>query len=80
MIFGLPLSLFALMMIAILLTLLIIIFSFGLGIMLGLVVFDILLYIGLTKIAHTPSLFQWDNPFPKVISNKRNSGMYYEKN
>ncbi|WPY98368.1 hypothetical protein [Christiangramia sp. OXR-203] len=77
-IFGLPISLFALMMVAILISLLVIIFSFSFGIIIGLLVFDVSLYIALTRIAHNPSLFQMGNPFPKIISNKRNSGFDYE--
>ncbi|QLG44721.1 hypothetical protein [Costertonia aggregata] len=77
-IFGLPLSLFALMMVAILVSLLVVIFSFSFGIIVGLMVFDASLYIALTRIANNPQLFQMGNPFPKIISNKRNSGFEYE--
>ena len=70
-IFGLPLSLFALMMVAILISLLVIIFSFSFGIIIGLLVFDASLYIALTRIAHNPQLFQLGNVFPRIISNKR---------
>ncbi|QTE24261.1 hypothetical protein [Polaribacter cellanae] len=77
-IFGLPLSLFALMMVAILVSLLVIIFSFSFGIIIGLLVINAALYISLTRIAHNPQLFQMGNPFPKIISNKRNSGFNYE--
>jgi len=77
-IFGLPISLFALMMVSILASLLIIIFSFSFGIIIGLMVFNGGLYIALTRIANNPQLFQMGNPFPKIISNKRNSGFEYE--
>ncbi|MBP2831807.1 hypothetical protein J8281_06360 [Aquimarina sp. U1-2] len=77
-IFGLPISLFALMMVSILASLLIIIFSFSFGIIIGLMVFNGGLYIALTRIANNPQLFQMSNPFPKIISNKRNSGFDYE--
>lgn len=77
-IFGLPISLFALMMVSILASLLIIIFSFSFGIIIGLMVFNGGLYIALTRIAHNPQLFQLGNVFPKIISNKRNSGFDYE--
>ena len=77
-IFGLPISLFALMMVSILASLLIIIFSFSFGIVIGLMVFNGGLYIVLTRIANNPQLFQMGNPFPKIISNKRNSGFDYE--
>lgn len=77
-IFGLPISLFALMMASILASLLIIIFSFSFGVIIGLMVFNGGLYIALTRIANNPQLFQMGNPFPKIISNKRNSGFDYE--
>ena len=77
-IFGLPISLFALMMVSILASLLIIIFSFSFGVIIGLMVFNGGLYIALTRIANNPQLFQMSNPFPKIISNKRNSGFDYE--
>ena len=77
-IFGLPISLFALMMVSILASLLIIIFSFSFGIIIVLMVFNGGLYIALTRIANNPQLFQMGNPFPKIISNKRNSGFEYE--
>lgn len=77
-IFGLPLSLFALMMVAILVSLLVVIFSFGFGVIIGLLSFDAILYIALTRIANNPQLSQTGNPFPKIISNKRNSGIHYE--
>ena len=78
-IFGLPISLFALMMVSILASLLIIIFSFGFGIIIGLLLFNAVLYVGLIRMANNPQLFQMENPFPKIISNKRNSGFDYEQ-
>lgn len=78
-IFGLPISLFALMMVSILASLLIIIFSFGFGIIIGVLLFNAALYIALIRIANHPQLFQMGNPFPKIISNKRNSGFDYEQ-
>ena len=78
-IFGLPISLFALMMVSILASLLIIIFSFGFGIIIGLLLFNAVLYIALIRVANNPQLFQMGNPFPKIISNKRNSSLAYEQ-
>ena len=78
-IFGLPISLFALMMVSILASLLIIIFSFGFGIIIGVFLFNATLYVALIRIANNPQLFQMGNPFPKIISNKRNSGLDYEQ-
>ena len=78
-IFGLSISLFALMMVSILASLLIIIFSFSFGIIIGVLVFNASLYVALTRIAHNPQLFQMAKAFPKIISNKRNSGFDYEQ-
>ncbi|HIC30447.1 hypothetical protein [Mesonia sp. K4-1] len=77
-IFGLPISLFALMMVSILASLLVIIFSFSFGMIIGILVFNAALYIALTRITHNPQLFQTANAFPQIISNKRNSGFDYE--
>lgn len=79
-IFGLPISLFALMMVSILASLLIIIFSFGFGIIMGLLLFNGVFYIVLIRIANNPQLFHLGNPFPKIISNKQNSGLEYDQN
>ena len=78
-IFGLPISLFALMMVAILASLLIIIISFSFGIIIGVLVLNAVLYIVLTRITINPQLFQMAKAFPKIISNKRNSGFDYEQ-
>ncbi|MFD0798487.1 hypothetical protein ACFQZJ_13525 [Maribacter chungangensis] len=78
MIFGLPVSLFALMMIAVIASLLVIIFSFGFGIIIGVLVFNGALYIGLTKFAQNPQLLQIAKVFPKSISNKKTSALNYE--
>ncbi|MGB6153697.1 MAG: hypothetical protein WBG48_17070 [Pricia sp.] len=77
-IFGLPISLFALMMVSILASLLIIIFSFSFIMIIGILVFNAVLYVALTRLANNPQLFQMGNAFPKIISNKRNSGFDYE--
>nr|WP_282143597.1 hypothetical protein [Cellulophaga baltica] len=78
-IFGLPISLFALMMVSILASLLIIIFSFSFLMIIGVMVFNAVLYIALTRMANNPRLFQVAKVFPKIISNKRNSGFHYEQ-
>ncbi|WP_430905738.1 hypothetical protein [Maribacter sp. 2-571] len=78
-IFGLPISLFALMMISIIASLLVIIFSFGFVIILGVLVFNGTLYIGLTKFANSPQLLQFSKVFPNSISNKKSSAIYYEE-
>ena len=78
-IFGLPISLFALNMVSILASLLVIIFSFSFGMIIGVLVFNAALYVALTRITHNPQIFQMAKAFPKIISNKRNSGFYYEQ-
>ncbi|MBD0777748.1 hypothetical protein HPE56_08080 [Maribacter sp. ANRC-HE7] len=79
MIFGLPVSLFALMMIAIIASLLVIIFSFGFGIIIGALFFNSILYIGLTKFAQNLKPTQFSKVFPKIISNKKSSELHYEQ-
>lgn len=78
-IFGLPLSLFAMMMVSIVVSLLIIIFSFSFGIIIGVLSFNSALYIAFTRITNNPQLFQLEGSFPNIISNRKNSGLYYEK-
>lgn len=78
-IFGLPLSLFAVMMISIIASLLIIIFSFSFGVIIGVLVLNAALYIALTRITNNPQVFQLTRIFPKSISNKQNSGLDYER-
>ncbi|WP_106145296.1 hypothetical protein [Flagellimonas meridianipacifica] len=79
MIFGLPIALFALMMVAVIGSLLIIIFSFSFGIIIGVLVFNLALYAGLLKFSRTPQLFQMSSPFPKSISNKNPTPLWYEQ-
>lgn len=76
-IFGLPISLFAVMMICIVASLLVIIFSFSFVIIIGILIFNSALYIALTRITNNPQIFQTTKVFPKIISNKRNSGFEY---
>jgi len=78
-IFGLPISLFALMMVSILASLLIVIFSFSFGMIITILVFNAALYIALTRITHNPQIFQIAKAFPKIISNKQNTGLNYEQ-
>ncbi|WP_298533076.1 hypothetical protein [uncultured Algibacter sp.] len=78
-IFGLPISLFALMMVSILASLLIIIFSFSFVMIIGILIFNAALYVALTRITNDPQLFQMAKAFPQIISNKRNSGFDYEE-
>ncbi|WP_417372135.1 hypothetical protein [Gelidibacter japonicus] len=78
-IFGLPISLFALMMISVIASLLVIIFSFSFGIIVGIITFNVGLYIALIRITNNPQLFQFSNPFPRIISNKKPSSINYEE-
>ena len=77
-IFGLPISLFALMMSSIIVSLLIIIFSFSFIVVIGILICNATLYIALTKFAHNPQLLQVARVFPKIISNKKSSVYHYE--
>jgi len=78
MIFGLPISLFALMMIAVVASLLVIIFSFSFAMIIGVFVFNAALYVALTRITNNPQLFQFVKVFPKIISNKKTVALDYE--
>ncbi|WP_026935018.1 hypothetical protein [Christiangramia echinicola] len=77
-IFGLPVSLFAVMMISIVASLLVVIFSFSFEIIIGVLIFNSVLYIMLIRIYSNPQLLQFPASFPDIISNKRNSGFDYE--
>lgn len=78
-IFGLPISLFALMMVSIIASLLIIIFSFSFIMIIGILIFNATLYVALSKLTHNPQLFQMAKAFPRIISNKKTSGFDYEQ-
>jgi type IV secretory pathway VirB3-like protein len=78
-IFGLPISLFALMMVAILASLLVVIFSFSFTVIITVFIINAALYIALTRISNNPQLLQITKVFPNIISNKRNSGLGYEE-
>ncbi|WP_418498491.1 hypothetical protein [Flagellimonas sp.] len=71
MIMGLSISLFALMMVSVICSLLIIIFSFHFGVIVGLLLFNALLYGALLQWVKKP--FQWRvvQTFPKTISLKQ---------
>jgi len=78
MIWGLPISLFAMMMLSILGSLLIIIFSFSFLVIISVFIWNILLYIALTHITRNPDLLYFKKVFPKSISNKKLSDLNYE--
>ena len=77
-IYGLPVSLFALMMLSIIATLLVIIFSFGPLLILGGIVWNLTLYITLVRITAKVHLLNLRTVFPILISNKKSSNLYYE--
>jgi hypothetical protein len=68
-----------LMMVSILASLLIIIFSFSFAIIIGVLVLNTSLFVVLTWITHNPQIFQMTNAFPKILSNKKTSGFDYEQ-
>lgn len=78
-IFGLSIPLFAVMMVAILASLLVIIFSFSFGMIIGVLIINAALYIVLTRINNNPQVFHMAKAFPRIISNKRNSDFEYEQ-
>ena len=78
-IFGLPVSLFALMIVSIVASLLILIFSFGLGIIMSVVLLNLGLYILLVRLVKRPQLFTISRPFPKIITNKKSTLLHYEE-
>ncbi len=79
-IFGLPLPLFALLMICIVASLLVIIFSFSFTIVIGAFFFNGILYSVLIKISSNSNGFHIAKVFPKLISNKKSSLFDYEEN
>ena len=77
-IYGLPIALFALMMLCIIGSLLAVIFSFSLGMIVSIVCLNLVLYFLLIKIAANPQLLHFHSVFPQMISNKKSSGFSYE--
>ena len=78
--FGLPLSFFALQLVSVIASLLVIIFSFGLGILVGTLLWNIGLFLVLNQLNSYPERFQLQKVFPKFISNKQSSQLHYERN
>ena len=79
MIMGLPISLFALLMVSVIGSLLVIIFSFSLMVILSVLAFNIGMYVVLTYITNKPTATQLQKVFPVTISNKRISPVDYEE-
>ncbi len=79
MIWGLPVSLFAVMMMAVIGSLLVVIFSFSFAVIISVVVLNSVLYIGLTRVSSNPQLLHYSKVFPKMITFKRSSNIHYEQ-
>ncbi|MGB5820336.1 MAG: hypothetical protein WBG90_12690 [Saonia sp.] len=77
-IFGLPVSLFALQMAGVIGSLLIVIFSFSLFLVMGAAAINLMLYIMLLKLTNQPHLLHIQKAFPTAISNKKTTALHYE--
>ncbi|UII80098.1 hypothetical protein [Flagellimonas sp. CMM7] len=77
MIWGLPISLFAMMMLSILASLLVIIFSFSLVVIIVAMLWNTTLYVVLTKTALKGISVNFNTVFPKIISNKKENLTHY---
>lgn len=77
-IFGLPVSLFALQMLGVIGSLLVVIFSFSFVLVLGAIVINITLYAVLLKLTLQPHLLHFAKVFPTAISNKKTTAINYE--
>ena len=71
MVMGLSISLFALMMVSVIGSLLIVIFSFNFSVIVGLLCFNALLYGALVQWVKKPFHFKVRETFPKAISLKQ---------
>ena len=77
-IFGLPISLFALQMLGVIGSLLVIIFSFSFFLVISALAINLALYSVLLKLTHRPQLMIVAKVFPSAISNKKTTNMGYE--
>jgi hypothetical protein len=77
MIFGLPISFFALQMLSVVGSLMVIIFSFSLAKIMTVLIFNTILYIALTRITNSPLSLTFTKVFPQIISNKKSSSLNY---
>lgn len=77
-IFGLPLPLFALMMGSIIASQLVIIFSFSFILVVGVTLFNAILFIALSRFTKAKGMLSLRSIFPKHISNQQNTGLDYE--
>jgi Flp pilus assembly protein TadB len=67
------------MMICVVASLLVIIFSFSFWIIISALILNCILYLVLIRITRTSQLFQVSVKFPEIISNRRNSNFNYEQ-
>ncbi len=72
-IWGLPISLFALLMVSVVSSLLVIIFSFSLLMVLALFIWNAGLFLGLNKMNNGTRNLNIRKTFPKSISNKKDN-------
>ncbi|RNL90118.1 hypothetical protein ED312_06750 [Sinomicrobium pectinilyticum] len=79
MVLGLPLPFFALQMISVIGSLLVIIFSFSLGVIVSVLLWNMMLYTALGRIISHPELLHLKKVFPQTISNKKLSHLSYEE-
>ncbi len=79
-IWGLPISLFALLMLSILASLLIIIFSFGIMVIILAVGWNLCWYAGLLRMSYHKNLFDFNKVFPNCISNKPDNLLNHVEN
>ena len=79
-IMGLPITLFALMMISVIGSLLFIIFSFSFSVIIGVFVLNGILYVVMTNLVKNPALLHLKKVFPLTISNKKATHLNYEEN
>ena len=77
-IYGLPVTLFALMMLGVLASLLAIIFSFSLLTITVAVSLNLVVYVFFIRLAANPQLLHLRKVFPTLISNKKSTGLHYE--
>ena len=78
MVMGLSISLFGLMMVSVIGSFLIIIFSFHFSVIVGLLLFNALLYGALLQWVKKPFQFKMAQTFPKTISLKQLNPIEYE--
>ncbi|WP_431126160.1 hypothetical protein [Flagellimonas flava] len=76
-IFGLPVSFFAIQMLGVIASLLAIIFSFSFALIFGALMGNGLLYTVLLKLENRPDLLANSRVFPNAISNKKTNLLHY---